>query len=121
MPTVTEHKPVNRLQTPLAPSVEGRELVMPRRVRRVPTLKLHLEAFVVGTLTMIAVWAMLELESVGGWPNRMNEHSRFGSWDSWGLWTLLTWGSIVAVHAVVTSVLPASTSDERRRSDHSRP
>jgi hypothetical protein len=87
----------------------------------VPNLELHLEAFVVGALTMIAVWALIEFESVGGWPNRMTEHSRFGSWDSWGLWILLTWGSIVALHAVVTYVLPASTSDERFASNQSRP
>jgi hypothetical protein len=121
MPTVTEHRPVDRLPAPRTrrtPSVQEREPDTIREVRRVRGLELELEAFVVGALTVIAVWAMLELEGVGGWPNRMTEHSGFGSW---GLWILLAWGSIVAVHAVVAYVLPSSRPDERRASGRSGP
>jgi len=76
----------------------------------VRSVKLHLAAFAAGTLTIVAVWAMTELEGIGGWPNRMNEQSPFGSWDRWGLWIVLAWGSIVAVHALIAYALR-----ERRR------
>jgi hypothetical protein len=122
MPTATANKVMKQLERPALSSPDDLRLMPSRKSGRVDTFKLHLGAFAVGALTVIALWALTALEHLGHWPNRVHEDSRFGNWDRWALWSLLAWGALVGIHALITYLLSAtSTAEPRRGRDHSRP
>ena len=79
-----------------------RELAI-KQVERVRGFKLHVVAFVVGTLVLGGVWVLTEYLEENTWPDRFSDSNDVaGTWSPWFFWAVGIWALILGVHAFRT-------------------
>jgi glucose/arabinose dehydrogenase len=73
--------------------------------------RLHVFAYVIWSLFLVAVWAVSEHERTNTWPRPFNDPAARTSWTLWIVYPVLGWGLILALHALVVYRRPVSAQD----------
>jgi hypothetical protein len=77
--------------------IELRELAIDRITRR-RRFQLHAVAHVIGSLFLIAVWAVTEYHNAGGWPSGFRTGRLNHDWDPWIIYPLIGGTVALATH-----------------------
>jgi len=77
------------------------------QVERVRSFRLHVAAFVVGTIVLTGVWVLTEYLEAGGWPERFGDEDAPGTWHIWIFYVVGVWALIVALKGLGTYFLRA--------------
>jgi hypothetical protein len=74
-----------------------------RQAERVRSFKLHVVAFVFGSLVLGAVWILTEYLEEHTWPDRFADAPDVaGTWSPWYFWAVGVWCLVLCVHAFKT-------------------
>ena len=72
------------------------------QVKRVRSFRLHLAAFVVGTIVLTGVWVLTEYLEADGWPDRFGDEDAPGTWHIWIFYVVGVWALVVALKGLGT-------------------
>jgi hypothetical protein len=79
-----------------------RELAV-KQVERVRSFKLHVIAFLFGTLVLGTVWVLTEYFDERTWPDRFADSNDVaGTWSPWFFWAVGIWALILGIDAFRT-------------------
>lgn len=76
--------------------------------------RLHVFAYVIWSLFLVAVWIVSEHDRTNTWPRPFNDPAATTSWTMWIVYPVLGWGLIVALHAFLTYRQPVTRADVER-------
>ncbi|HEU4451356.1 MAG TPA: 2TM domain-containing protein [Gaiellaceae bacterium] len=98
-----------------------RELAI-KQVERVRNFKLHLVAFLLGTVLLTTVWVLTEYFEERTWPDRFADSPDLaGTWSPWLFWAVGIWALVVVVQAFRTYAhRPPSEAEIQREIDRLR-
>ena len=85
------------------------------RIRRRRNFHAHVVAYLIGSLVLIAVWALTEYQNAGGWPTGFRTGRANHDWDPWIIYPLVAGTVAIAVHAWVVFGRRPMTDDEITR------
>ena len=79
-----------------------RELAV-KQVERVRSFKLHVIAFLFGTLVLGTVWVLTEYFDERTWPDRFADSNDVaGTWSPWFFWAVGIWALVLGIDAFRT-------------------
>jgi hypothetical protein len=98
-----------------------RELAV-KQVERVRSFKLHVIAFLFGTLVLGTVWVLTEYFDERTWPDRFADSNDVaGTWSPWFFWAVGIWALILGIDAFRTYAhRPPSEAEIRKEIDRLR-
>ena len=97
-------------------SEHARELAI-KQIERKRAFLRHLAAYTVGSILLVAIWAISEYYNAGGWPTSGFSQSS-GIHDVWNIWIIypiLGWGALVAVQGWSTYLRKPISEGEIKR------
>jgi hypothetical protein len=80
--------------------IELRKVAIERITRR-RRLQLHAVAYVIGSIFLIAVWAVTEYHNARGWPTGFRTGRMNHDWDPWIMYPLIAGALGLATHASI--------------------
>lgn len=104
MATESVTRSLNGTATLPAPDDERalRELAV-KQVERVRSFKLHVIAFLFGTLVLGTVWVLTEYFDERTWPDRFADSNDVaGTWSPWFFWAVGIWALVLGIDAFRT-------------------
>lgn len=104
MATEPVTRSLNGTATMSAPDDERalRELAV-KQVERVRSFKLHVIAFLFGTLVLGTVWVLTEYFDERTWPDRFADSNDVaGTWSPWFFWAVGIWALVLGIDAFRT-------------------
>ena len=104
MATESVTRSLNGTATLPAPDDERalRELAV-KQVERVRSFKLHVIAFLFGTLVLGTVWLLTEYFDERTWPDRFADSNDVaGTWSPWFFWAVGIWALVLGIDAFRT-------------------
>lgn len=104
MATEPVTRSLNGTATMPAPDDERalRELAV-KQVERVRSFKLHVIAFLFGTLVLGTVWVLTEYFDERTWPDRFADSNDVaGTWSPWFFWAVGIWALVLGIDAFRT-------------------
>ena len=99
MATEPVTRSLNGTATMPAPDDERalRELAV-KQVERVRSFKLHVIAFLFGTLVLGTVWVLTEYFDERTWPDRFADSNDVaGTWSPWFFWAVGIWALVLGI------------------------
>ena len=108
------------IQTATKPDEELREWAR-KHVERVRKFKRDVAAYVLGMVTLTAIWAVVEWQDNGGFQ-RFSDGGNSGDWNPWILYVALIWGFLLGIDALRTYFdRPTTEADIDRAIERLRP
>jgi hypothetical protein len=85
------------------------------RIRKRRNFWAHATVHLVGSVFLIAVWAMTEYRNAGGWPTGFRTGRVNHDWDPWIIYPLVAGTLALMLHAWIVFVRRPTTEDEIAR------